>query len=248
MGLFEGLGLAKQLTYIDPLRASEYQDLNWLIDRISNTNRCPKGVDTRELPLDCSENAPTPDILFEKLDQWGFDRIVIPHGTAWGLYTPPTTSMDKQLSRKMHDPDQQSLFEIMSGHGNSEEYRSFQAFEVSDNGEAICPEPTEDYLPCCWRAGELMRERCGDLLEEECEALVEETKLAAIEAKSSPHLLFPETRAEDWLDCGQCRDCFKPSFKYRPRESAQYTLALSNFEEADDEGPLRFRYGFYRIE
>jgi hypothetical protein len=90
-----------------------------------------------------------------------------------------------------------------------------------------------------------MRERCGDLPEAECQARVGEAKRLALEANVTPHLVFPDTQAEDWLDCGQCRDCFKPSFGLRPRESVQYALALSNPEEADQEGePLRFRYGF----
>jgi hypothetical protein len=74
---------------------------------------------------------------------------------------------------------------------------------------------------------------------------VEEAKRLALEANVSPHLIFPDTRGEDWLDCGQCRDCFKPSLGYRPRESVQYTMSLSNFDEPEADGaPLRFRYGF----
>jgi hypothetical protein len=45
---------------------------------------CPAGVDTRELPEDCAETAHTPRELFEKLAQWGFDSIVIPHGNTVG--------------------------------------------------------------------------------------------------------------------------------------------------------------------
>jgi hypothetical protein len=153
--------------------------------------------------------------------------------------------MDKQLTRAQHDPEQQRLIEIMSGHGNSEGYRAFREIELDEKGSAICPAPTPDYVPCCWRAGEIMRERCGDLPAQECEARVEEAKRLALAANVSPHLVFPNTRAEDWLDCGQCRDCFKPSLGYRPRESVQYTMAISNFEEREPSGqPLRFRYGF----
>ena len=48
------------------------------------------------------------------------------------------------------------------------------------NGELLCPRPTDDFLPCCWRAGELMRERCGDLPEDECEARVREARRLAL--------------------------------------------------------------------
>ena len=61
-----------------------------------------------------------------------------------------------------------------------------------------------------------MRERCGDLPEEECERRVEEAKRLVLEADVAPQLVFPDTQPEDWLDCGQCRDCFKPAFGYRP--------------------------------
>jgi hypothetical protein len=153
--------------------------------------------------------------------------------------------MDKQLTRAMHDPERQTLIEIMSGHGNSEDYRSWREFELGADGEKVCPAPTPGYLPCCWRAGEIMRERCGDLPESECEARAEKAKRLVMEANVTPHLVFPDTTGEDWLDCGQCRDCFKPPFGLRPRESVQYAMALSNLEEAGPDGePLRFRYGF----
>ncbi len=244
-GLFAGFGLLADIRWFDPLNWGEYADFIWLVEKLAATPRCARDVDTRKLPPDCRENAPTPDRLFEKLNQWGHDVLVIPHGTTWGLYTPPGSSMDKQLTRRQHDPELQRLIEIMSGHGTSEEYRSWRELEFDEEGNAVCPKPTADYLPCCWQAGEIMRARCGDLPAEECEARVARARQLAVEANISPHLVFPDTRAEDWLDCGQCRDCFKPALGYRPRESVQYTMALSNFEEADANGdPLRFRYGF----
>jgi hypothetical protein len=243
--LFAGLERVRAVRFVDPLGWLEYADFFWLLDALADTPRCARGVDTRQLPADCHENAPTPDVLFEKLTQWGAEAMVIPHGTTWGLYTPPTTTMDKQLSRTYHDPERQRLIEIMSGHGNSEEYRSFREFEVGPDGEPVCPAPIPDYLPCCWQAGEIMRARCGDLPAEECERRVADARRAAMEAGVSGHLVFPDARAEEWLDCGQCRDCFKPTLGYRPRESVQYTMALSNFAERGDDGdPLRFRYGF----
>jgi len=244
-GLVSGFEAVAPARWLDPMGWREYADFLWLLDALAETPLCLKGVDTRSLPPDCMESAPTPDLLFEKLRQWGYDALVIPHGTAWGIYTPPGVSMDKQLTRAMHDPERQRLIEIMSGHGSSEEYRSWREFEVGADGKKVCPAPTPGYLPCCWRAGEIMRERCGDLPEPECEARVEEAKRLALDANVTPHLVFPDTRAEDWLDCGQCRDCFKPAFGQRPRETVQYAMALSNLGEAEGDGePLRFRYGF----
>src|SRR5262249_14636258 len=112
-------------------------------------------------------------------------------------------------------------------------------------GQRICPEPTAAFLPCCWRAGEIMRQRCGDLPASECAARVEEAKRLALASDRAPHLVFPDTTPEDWLDCDQCRDCFKPAFTLRPGQSAQYSLAVSNFDAVDARGrAARFRWGF----
>jgi hypothetical protein len=231
--------------WVDPRNWRVYADLEWLADRVESLPICEADVDTRELPADCSERAPTPDVLLEKLRQWDLGELVIPHGTTWGAYTPLGSSLDKQLSRTYYDRARQPVVELMSGHGNSEEYRAWRSLARDGAGEPVCPEPTPDYLPCCWRAGEIMRERCGDLPADECEARALEAKRLVLAANISPELVIPDASPEDWLDCGQCRDCFKPSFGYRPGSSIQYGLALTNFEERDDQGrPLRFRYGF----
>jgi hypothetical protein len=90
-----------------------------------------------------------------------------------------------------------------------------------------------------------MRARCGDLPATECEARVAEAQRLALEANTAPHLVFPDTHVADWLDCDQCRDCFKPAFSLRPGESAQYSLAISSFEGVTEGArPRRFRWGF----
>ena len=245
LGLFNAVRQILFARWIDPLHWKDYSDLGWLIDRVSGMPMCPRDVHTRELPLDCRENAPTPEDLYRKLDEWGFESLVIPHGNAWGLYTPSTASWDKALDEAQHDAGKQRLIEVMSGHGNSEEYRPFRPAEIDADGEWICPAPTPDFLPCCWQAGEILRGRCGDLSDPECEERVQEARALTAAAGPMYRSVLPEAKPEEWLDCGQCRDCFKPSFAYRPLESTQYALSLSNFDNTDETGrPLRFRFGF----
>ena len=236
--------LLRGLQLLAPFGLQPYADMLWLIERLAKMPNCPDGVDTRELPSDCRENAADPEALFEKLAQWDLESIVIPHGLTWGLHVPLGARLDNQLTRRRHDPDRQFLLEVYSGHGNSEEFRGWSGVVRDADGRLACPEPNRDFLPCCWRAGEIMRQRCGDLPAAECEARVEEARRLALEANAAPHLVFPDTEVEDWLDCDQCRDCFKPTFAPRPGMSAQYALALSNNDETDAGGaPLRFRWG-----
>src|SRR5262249_11184865 len=109
-------------------------------------------------------------------------------------------------------------------------------------GNAQCPEPTTKYLPCCWQAGELIRARCGSVSAAECERRVTTARKNYLAAGIAGHLTVPGATLKDWKDCGQCRDCFNPAFNFRPGNSAQYTLAITNFD--DPNHPRRFRFGF----
>ena len=59
-------------------------------EEIKATPICPEGVNTRDLPVNCYEEASNPNLLFQKLKDWETPYMVIPHGTTWGFYTPPT--------------------------------------------------------------------------------------------------------------------------------------------------------------
>ncbi len=221
-----------------------YFDFDAFAREIASATPCPEGVDTKALPLDCVESAETPGELFEKLAQWGHESVVIPHGTTWGFYTPPDSSWDKQLTAAHHDPARQTLIEVFSGHGNSEEYRAWTPVAAEPDGTLRCPEPSPTYLPSCWRAGEIIRQRCvsAGRAAGECDTLASRARELHVEAGQAGRMVVPGDTGADWLDAGQCRDCFQPAFNYRPRNSAQYVAALSNFEE--DGGPERFRFGF----
>ena len=221
-----------------------YYDLDRFLDELQAVPLCEAGVDTRELPDDCSETAATPRELFEKLDQWGVEALVIPHGTTWGNYTPAGVSWDKQLRDGNHDPERQTLLEVYSGHGNSEEYREWRAARRDAGGELVCPEPRDDFLPACWRAGEIIHERCVAAGSEaaECESRAAEARRRYLDEGVDGQRVIPGQRAADWQDADQCRDCFLPTFGLRPGNSAQYALAIEDPDAVGD--ARRFRFGF----
>ncbi len=72
-------------------------DFTRYLQEVSDVPPCPTGVPVRDLPNDCKEATRTPGELFAKLDEWGLESIVIPHGTSWGNTAPPGASWDAQI-------------------------------------------------------------------------------------------------------------------------------------------------------
>lgn len=202
---------------------------------------CPDDVNSKELPSTCRERATTPDVLFRKINEWGLDTIVIPHGSTWGFYTPPGYSWDKQLNAKLDDPNLQRLIEVYSGHGSAEQYRNFRSVIVTEDG-IECPPPTDTFEPCCWRAGEIIRERCDDPDSELCQQRVEKARADYARVALAGHVTIPGEDVPDWKECGECTDCYLPAFQYRPRGAAQYILAKGDFE--NPEQPRHVTMGF----
>ncbi len=252
-----------RLRVLPPLRdlanRQRYYDFGRLISAIAEVPACDGRLASPDLPADCYETAATPADLFRILREWQLPALVIPHGTAWGVYSPPGTSLDKQLAGNMHDPTRQTLIEVYSGHGASEVYRDWEDVRRGEDGSLECPEPTEAYLPSCWRAGEIIYERCieSGLSSAECESRAADARQRYMAFGLSGWHTVPGTRLEDWLDAGQCRDCYLPAFNYRPRGSAQYGLAISNFDgdtvghtvgdtvgDTAGDTARRFRFGF----
>ncbi|EKO35951.1 PF12228 domain protein [SAR86 cluster bacterium SAR86E] len=243
LGVFDTTQQAVNARWLDLLNFKRYSDLDWLLNTVRNVPFCEEGIASKELPIDCYEYAKTPRDLFNKLDEWDSDSIVIPHGQSWGFHVPLGTSWNNRLNFEGHDSNKQILLEIMSGHGNSEEYRDISSVNFSQTNNMSCPEPTDDFLPCCWQAGEIQKQRCDGLSNEECDARVELAKQYTLLGGPYTNMVFPEAKPEEWLNCDQCTDCFKPAFNYRPKQSAQYALAISNFNESQD-NPKRYNFGF----
>jgi len=225
-------------------------DMMRQLSEISRMERCPLGIPVRDLPIDCNEAVATPGELFAKLDEWGHAATVIPHGTVWGMYTPPGSSWAKQLSSGLHDPNRQRLVEIYSGHGNAEEYRPWVAAETLADGTRRCPPPSPGYTPSCWQAGEIIRGRCLSTDAEgsarldpvECDARAAEARRNFVDAdRNAGPWTIPGLLPHELLDAGQCLDCFQPAFNYRPLGSVQYMLALGRPEQAP--GSRHFRFG-----
>jgi hypothetical protein len=221
-----------------------YHDFARFLQDREDTPHCEKGVGVRELPAGCAESAATPTELFQRLDEWSHPYLVIPHGNTWGFYTPPLSSWDRQL-RAHEDPDtHEFLIEVFSGHGNTEQHKSWRALAQDENGTLSCPEPSEGYIPECWQAGEIIRARCLDSGENETECEQRAGQARAHHAAlggSIGYLSVPGSEVEDWLGAGQCPDCYMPAYNYRPGGSVQYALALQDF--STPEAPKRFRFG-----
>ena len=235
------------LARLAPLTDLENRQVYWDQQRqtseVAETPACPAARDTKDLPEECMEGVETPSELYAKLDQWGFDSLVIPHGTTWGFNAPGGASLDLGLTPTEHDPDRQRLFEIYSGHGNTEEYRSWRTRTIDAEGELVCPAPTDDYLACCWQAGEIIRARCnasGSI--DDCDERAATARQHYLAAGPAGHQTVPGVTARDWLDCGQCRDCFLAANNHLPRMSGQYALASTNL--SDPSAPLEYRMGF----
>lgn len=230
----------------DSKNAELYFHFNRYLQELSDTRDCPLGTSYEDLPEDCIAYAETPVQLFEQLDQWGGDSLVIPHGNSWGLYTPRAVTWDKQLKGKMHDEDKQRLVEVYSGHGNSEEYRPWRHAEIDQSGRQLCPERVESFYPGCRRAGDIVYDRCvsAELGQLECEARRVKAQQNFLDSK--PHVLdylsVPGTSLTDWQDSQQCTDCFQPTYRHRPGGSVQYALAIRNFD-SEGKAPRRFNFG-----
>jgi hypothetical protein len=238
-------GMSPVLALEDLPERSIYYDFNRFIRNIQKVPACDPKVSSDKLPADCFEEAATPGELVRRLDQQGLKPLIIPHGSTWGLYTPPGTTWDKSLAPS-EDPGRFGLIEIYSGHGNSEEYRNWRPILTNaDMTAGSCPPPSANYLPSCWRAGDIIMERClkTGQVEAVCAKRADETRLAYANMGAAGHLVIGGEQAEDWLDAGQCTDCFLPAFNYRPTTSVQYGLAVSRFDE-DPKHPTRFHWGF----
>ena len=205
---------------------------------------CPDNVPVRQQAPGCRDAVVTPADLYARLDDWDFESVVIPHGTSWGMYTPQTSTWDKQLEGAMHDSGRQTLIEVFSGHGNSEEYRDWRGVEYGPDGRASCPDPTPAFTPGCWRAGEIIAERCKAAGESdaECDARAADARQNYADGNINGPITVPGATPNDWLDSNQCTNCFQPAFNHRPGGSVQYIMALRNFD--DPANPRRFDFGF----
>lgn len=138
------VALNRWIPFLDWRHRQNYFDFQHYTREIRAVPECDADTPSSALPLDCFESAATPGDLVDRLDSQGLDYLLIPHGTSWGFYTPPGVTFDKQLEESQH-PERQTLIEVMSGHGNSEEFRPWRAVALSEDGQTgYCPEPSPD--------------------------------------------------------------------------------------------------------
>lgn len=237
-------GLNTLLSLADFDNRQHYYNHQQFLEEYSSQPPCTDNIPVRELPVDCAESAATPELLNAKLDEWGYDSLIIPHGNAWGITAPIGADFASQLNARDFNPERESLIEIFSGHGSSEEFRPWREIAFDDEGKRRCPEASKGYLPGCVRAGELIYQRCMKqaLGEPLCRQRQDEARQHYIDAGLlKGFLTVPGATIDDWKHADQCEDCFLPAYNYIPRSSAQYAMAISNF---DGNKPLRYRFGF----
>jgi len=213
--------------------------MGWYLSESKDTPVCASDVSARDLPDDCREVAFTPSELYQKLDEWGYDSLVIPHGLAWGTTNPLTADFRNQLDE--YEFRYQKLLETFSGHGNSEVFEDFVRVERDAGGEKSCPAPTENFTPCCHQAGLLAIRECNAKAEPDCDAKGEAIKRAFVE-KGIPagRKLLANASLDDWAGCGHLQESFQPASMYVPKQSTQYNLALG-FDE--NGAPKRAKFG-----
>ena len=236
--------VSKLIYLIDPVNINYYAALNEFNNELQNTPECLPDLTSKQQIPECFDTAATTAELYQKLDEWQLETMVIPHGTTWGFYTPPEASWKHMLTDKNFDPEKTGIIEVYSGHGSSEEYADWQYREFDEQGKATCPQERVDYLPPCRQAGEIIKQRCiaqGDSIEK-CEISAATTRQAFVDdASVRAWWLVPGTDENDWLDAGQARSLLTPAFNYRPKKSVQYGYALRNFD--DENNPLRYTWG-----
>ena len=241
--------MAKPMSPLVPMtdfaNRQEYFDYNKFMSITRDAQACDTTTSSDKLPADCMEFAPTPGDLVKRLvDEQKLSPLIIPHGSSWGMYTPAGSNWYKALDPKQR-PEQYGLVEVYSGHGNSEEYRSWDDVRIDANGKKTCPEPAPGYMPSCWRAGEIIEARClkAKIDKDDCSKRAATARQDYMDMEIAGHLSVPGATANDWLDSGQCTDCFLPAFNYRPKESVQAGLAYTHIDDKDGQA-TRFTWGF----
>jgi hypothetical protein len=180
--------------------------------------RCAEGAPVSE---GCMESAPDPAALEARLRERGHGALVVPHATAAGSDLNAAADPSAQLAGA-------ALIELYSGHGSVEEYRPWRPVLVTPDGSLSCPAPSADYTPPCWRAGEIIRARCAARggAGNECDSRAQQARRHFLDAPEPlAEQIVPFASEQEWLDAGQCRDCFLPARDYRPLGSAQHLLA-----------------------
>ena len=130
-----------------------YFDFGKYQQELRDTPMCPRASTRASCPPTATSRRRRPRSCSRSSSQWGFDTIVIPHGTTWGLYTPPGTDLGQAAQpAPCTTPSKQTLIEVYSGHGNSEEYRDWHDVVFDANGQADLPR-ADRRLPALLLAG-----------------------------------------------------------------------------------------------
>ena len=235
-------------------------DLTNYFREMLSADACPSGVPVRDLPDDCIEAAHTPAELFSKLDDWGHDDDGDPARHHLGLLHVARFLVGQAADDRDHARPAPGgrLVEVFSGHGNSRGVRAPSARSILERRRRpkTCPAP-KPRATCraCWQRRRDRPRRAASRPASRarkpptCSARAETARQHFVDAGfNGGGATVPGQRGlGDWQDAGQCRDCFQPSFNYRPRSFGPVHDGTRP-ATASNGDPLRFRFGFIAAE
>jgi hypothetical protein len=196
-------------------------DFLWLVTQMVEVPDCPRGVPSTSFRPTAANAATPAEPVREASSAARRARIPARSGLgrarrrARGSTTCSPAATTTSSASRCWD---------LSGHGNGEAARAAE-FETDAAGARTRPRPRAT-TALLLAAGEIIRTR-GALPPAECEARVAEARQLALDADTEPQRTIPDAPFEAWLDCDQCRDCFKPAMTLRePDRAVRFAAGL----------------------
>ena len=227
-GRARAMGLARAVERIGRGVLGGAGEFLWLVSEMMGVPDCPRDVPPGELPADCRENAATPAELYARLARLRRRRARDPPrprlGRARAAGREPRQLARGRAARPAARAAPRDLLGPRKQRGVP---RSAGLRDGRRRRGAAARRRRATTSPAAGRRARSCAPAAATRRPAECEARVEEARRLALEAGAESRRTLPDAPLEAWLDCDQCRDCFKPAMSLRPRQTAQYALVAT---------------------